>query len=119
VPASRASQRKAAHHQALLIDGIALADILQGLEDVGLSGEFVAVAKAPVGMQHEGVRRREFPRRLLPTVDEIELTQRLAASVKPKIETMRMSRARIIRGGHDQTIGLHRAVDFGKVSAHN
>ena len=56
VPAGRPSQRKAAYHQTVLVNGIVPADIVERLEDIRLAGEFVAVTVAAVAVEHEGVR---------------------------------------------------------------
>ena len=119
VPAGRSPQRKAAHHQTVLVNGIVPADIVERLEDIRLAGEFVAVTVAAVAVEHEGVRWRKFTGRPLPAVDEVEFAQRLAAPVKPKVQPVRASRAGVVGRRHNQPIRLHRAIDPGNVGAHD
>src|SRR5438128_2347075 len=70
-------------------------------------------------MQYESIRRREFSRRLLPAINEVQLAQRFAPAVEPNIETMLIWRAWLIRGRYDQPIRLHTAVYLGNITTNN
>ena len=70
-------------------------------------------------MQHEGVARRELAGDLLPLVEEAQLGQLLAAAVAPDVEPEVVWGVRLVGAGHDQAVGLRRAVDLRAVAAHD
>ena len=70
-------------------------------------------------MQHEGVGGRELAIRLHVVGDEFQLGQFVVAPVQPHIKA---ARGLVITGegrGDDEAERLHRAVNFGNVTAHH
>ena len=107
MPAGRAAEGKPAHDQPVFIDGIILLHMIKRLKQVGLAGEPVAIAIAAVKMNDESVGRRELARRSQSTVDKIEFTERLAASMKPKVEAIGIGGIGLITWRYHQAVGLH------------
>src|SRR5438876_2222747 len=86
MPASRATERESAHDQAVLVDWIIFLHVIECFEEIGFTGEAIAIAITPVEMQHERIRGREFARRSLASIDEVEFRECFTATMKPKIE---------------------------------
>ena len=86
VPCRSSAQRKTADYQSVFIDRIEPFDFVKGLPEVGFSGETAAVAIASIEVEHERVRRSEFPEVLHPVGDECQFAQGFAPSVEPEIQ---------------------------------
>src|SRR2546427_5491726 len=86
VPCGRASNAESADRDAVRIDLILAFDRVQRFEQVDLASELVRVAVASIQVQDDGVGRREFARIPLAIPEEVDLVQRLVASVEPRIE---------------------------------
>ena len=86
VPRGSSAQGKPTDHQPVFIDWITPFDFFESLPEVGFSGETAAVAIASIEVEHERVRRSEFPEVLHPVGDECQFAQGFAPSVEPEIQ---------------------------------
>ena len=116
LPGRRAAHAEAAHHDAVLIDGIELLRVLQRLQQVDLAGEFVRAAVTTIRMQHDGSLGLHIAHLLAALVDEGQLAQRLAAAVAPDV---RAHRRADIRLRNHQAVRLHAAVNLRAVGPHH
>ena len=88
-----------------------LLHMLQCFEGIHLSRQFLAIAIAAIGMEHEGIAGGELPGRPLTITQEVEFGEGFSASVEPEVETMRMRTGALEAGRHHQSVGLHAAVE--------
>src|SRR5690606_17401251 len=105
-----------AHHDAVLVDRIKLAGMIQGFEQVDLAGELVGAAVAAVGVQDEGAGGGDLAGLLAALVEEGQFAEGFAAAVAPDIEAGGRTAVAL---RHDHAVGLHRAVDLRAVAAHD
>ena len=109
LPSGRASHAEAAHHDAIVVDGVEFLGVFEGFQGVDLTSEFVRAAITTVGMQHDGVFRLHIADLLRPLIDESKLTERLTAAMAPDVGANRGSDIGI---GNDKPVGLHATVDL-------
>ncbi len=119
MPRRRAAHRKAADADAIFIDGVMFADVFKSLEGVDFANEFVRVAKATVGMEHERVRRGEFAAIVFAVGDEAEFAEFNVATVIPEVEAMLVVGGGIEGGRDDEAVRLDGAIDFRFVAAND
>ena len=119
LPHGGSAHREAAHRDSIVVDAIVFANGIEGLERVDLARQLVRVAEASVRMQHEGVGRCDLAIVLRAIVEEIDLAQILAATVKPEVEPMLLSAVKLVRRGDEQPDRLNRAVDLRDVTPHD
>ena len=121
VPRPRGAHRHAAQHDAVAVDVVVAADVLDRLEDVGLARPAIAVLDAAQRMQlDERLIDRAPANRCRPAVEPLHEPQlagplRLRAAVQHDIEADRL--LRIVPPGNDQSVRLHRAIDSRHVAA--
>ena len=70
-------------------------------------------------MEHDRAGRCELAPAFHPVGDEAEFRRFLRAPAQPEIETARGCFAGLPVVGNDEAVGLHGAVDFGNVAAHD
>ena len=120
LPSSHASQRTAAQDNPTLIDRVVATNGGKGLIDVGFSFKAVGVLPhAPQGMYFDVIHRCSRHRLCMGRLDitlvevlhELQFAEsrRVAAAMQNDIQSNR--RRRVVAGGNDETIWLHRVVD--------
>jgi hypothetical protein len=119
MPRRRATHRKATDADAVFIDVIMFADVFKSFEGIDFADEFVRVAKATVGVEHECVRRGEFATIVFAVSDEAEFAEFDVAAVIPEVEAVLVVGGRIEGWRNDEAVGLDRAIDFGFVPAND
>ena len=126
MPCCRAAHREAADADAVFIDGIMFANIIEGFERIDFADEFVGVAEAPIWMENEGVRWSEFAAIVLAVGDEADFAEFDVPAVIPEVEAIgagsRRSRRerRYLEGGrNNEAVRLDGTVDFRFVAAND
>src|SRR5450755_1085693 len=100
MPGCRAAHGKAAHRDAVFIDRIMFANIIQRLKSIRFTGELERVAIAPVRMQHDSVLRRELTAAFLAFHNETQFATVVVPPVKPEIQPERARGSDLIRWRH-------------------
>src|SRR5947209_4805828 len=112
MPYCGAAHGETGEDEAIFVDCVLAFEGVEDLEDVDLTGEFVGAAIAAIRLDVELVFRfTGF------AVDEVEFEESFAASVAKEIDAPFAIAAWFIVFGYRQKIRLHRAVDFGEISA--
>ncbi|SPF50134.1 hypothetical protein SBA4_4260019 [Candidatus Sulfopaludibacter sp. SbA4] len=119
VPCGAASHAEAAHQDAVLVDGVAALDGVDGLEQVHLAGHLAGIAEAAIEVQHDGVAGGEFAGIADAVGQEVDLAESFVAAVEPGVQAPAVRRVGRVRGRHHEAVWLHALVDLGDVAAHD
>src|SRR6185503_15148732 len=83
MPASSAPQGKAAHDQALLVDGIMTLGVRERLERIRFPRKLVPVTEPSVAVEDKRIAWREFAGGCFPPLDKSEFGQVFSPAMKP------------------------------------
>ena len=95
MPSGCASHAEASYNNSILVDGILLLRMRDGLQYIDFASELEGVAVTAIRVQNEGISGDKASWRALPFAEKVDLTQRLASAVQEKVEAVlsRLARA--------------------------
>ena len=96
-----------------------LLHVFQCFKEIRFARELAGVAVASVEMQNDGVLGLKLAGILHAVIEEVDLVERLAAAVEPRVHAPAVRFFGAISGRNHQTVRLHAAINFRGVGAND